>query len=164
MSFVNPWYTHVSGIPAALTRGVSALFRTEFDSIAAAFDSVYQQVFSSALPGISAGTAGMLVTNNGSAGSWAAFQNMPWTNVSTTSQSAVAGVAYQLTNVAATTVTLPATPAANDKILVKATNGLTSNIINPNGNTIEGVAGNMTIDVPGFPVRLQYVNSSWRLV
>lgn len=84
--------------------------------------------------------------------------------VSSTSQTAVAGYEYVLTNVALTTVTLPASPAVGDKVIVKPCNGLATNVINPNGETIEDVAGNMTIDNAFAVVNLQYLNSSWRLV
>ncbi len=88
----------------------------------------------------------------------------PVTIVSTTSQTALAGNEYVLTNVAATTVTLPASPNVGDKVIVKPANGLATNIVNPNGATIEGVSGNMTIDNAYAVVNLQYLNGSWRLV
>lgn len=160
----NPWYSHISGIPISLARGLSSTIRSEFDAIATAFDAVYQQTFSSALPGINAGTKGMVPTNDGTSASWAALNKTPFTIVSITTQAAVAGVPYLLTNVSATTVTLPASPSANDKVVVKPANGLATNIINPNGATIEGVVGNMTIDNAAAVVNLQYLNGSWRLV
>ena len=84
--------------------------------------------------------------------------------VTATTQTAVAGYEYVLTNVAVTTVTLPLTPNVGDKVIVKPANGLITNVINPNGSTIEGVSGNMTIDNAYAVVNLQYLNSSWRLV
>ena len=88
----------------------------------------------------------------------------PTVIVSTTAQTALAFSEYVLTNVAATTVTLPASPNVGDKVIVKPANSLATNVVNPNGNTIEGVSGNMTIDNASAVVNLQYLNSSWRLV
>jgi len=88
----------------------------------------------------------------------------PTVIVTGTTQTAVAGYEYVLTNVAATTVTLPGSPVSGDKVIVKPANALATNVINPNGATIEGVSGNMTIDNAFAVVNLQHLNSSWRLV
>lgn len=90
--------------------------------------------------------------------------SFPVITVSGTTQTAVAGYQYTLTNGAVTTVTLPASPVVGDKVIVKVANGLETNVVNPNGATIEGVSGNMTIDNAYAVVNLQYLNSSWRLV
>lgn len=96
---------------------------------------------------------------------WAIQQVTAPTIITTgTTQTAVAGYEYVLTNVAATTVTLPGSPVSGDKVIVKPCNALETNVINPNGSTIEGVSGNMTIDNAFAVVNLQYLNSSWRLV
>ena len=124
---------------------------------------VVSTAFSSALPGQTS-NAGKVITTDGSSASWVAVASKPWTTVSGTTQAATAGVPYLLTNASATTVTLPATPAANDIVIVKVANGRTDNIINPNGSTIEGTSGNMTIDGGYAVVTLQYLNSSWRIV
>lgn len=84
--------------------------------------------------------------------------------VSGTTQTAVAGYQYTLTNVGATTVTLPASPVVGDKVIIKTANGLETNVVDRNGNTIEGIAENMTIDSAFAVVNLQYLNGSWRLV
>jgi hypothetical protein len=85
--------------------------------------------------------------------------------VSTTSQTAVAGAHYILTNVAATTVTLPATPASGDTVWVTWTNSLTTNVIARNGQTIMGLAENMDLDAStNNTVQLRFVSSSWRLI
>ena len=159
----NPYYNHVSGNPVALSRGVSASVRSEFDLVGVGFDAIYQLIFSNALPGINAGSAGMLVTNNGTLAGWQAVLNTQYTSVSTTSLNAAIGAAYLLTNVAATTVTLPATPNVNEKVAIKVANSLVTNVVNPNGNTIEGVSGNMTIDNANAVFALQFLNGSWRI-
>ena len=85
--------------------------------------------------------------------------------VSGTSQAAVAGSHYILTNVSATTVTLPATPASGDTVWVTWANTLTTNVIARNGQTIMGLAEDMTLDATtNGTVQLRFVNSSWRIV
>lgn len=118
---------------------------------------------SAQLPG-QGSSGGKVLATDGTSATWIAVPNIPWTTVSGTTQTAVAGNAYMLTNVAATTVTLPATPAANDKVAIKVANGLTTNVVNPNGATIEGTSGSMTIDSAYAAFALQYINSSWRFV
>ena len=106
----------------------------------------------------------MTITNDGATASWTAVPKSPWTVVSGTTQTAVAGNAYFIANVAATTITLPLVHAANDIVWIKVGNGLFTNIVNPNGLTIEGVSGNMTIDSTTAAFRMQYINSSWRVL
>lgn len=84
--------------------------------------------------------------------------------VTLTTQAAVAGVHYILTNAAATTVTLPATPVTGDTVVITVTNALTTNIVARNGQTIMGLAEDLTIDNQNATVELRFVNSSWRLV
>ena len=85
--------------------------------------------------------------------------------VSGSTQTAVAGNHYILTNVAATTVTLPASPASGDTVWVTWTNTLITNVISRNGNTIMGDATDMTLDAStNGTVQLRFVNSSWRLM
>jgi len=84
--------------------------------------------------------------------------------VSGTTQTAVAGSHYILTNVAATTVTLPASPASADTVWITVANSLATNVIARNGNTIMGLSEDMTINALYPTVALRYVNSTWRLV
>ena len=84
--------------------------------------------------------------------------------VSATTQTAVKDSHYILTNVAATTVTLPASPAAGDTVRVTVGNALETNVIARNGQTIMGDASNLTLDDAYASVTLQFVNSSWMLV
>lgn len=85
--------------------------------------------------------------------------------VAGTTQTAVAGSHYILTNVAATTVTLPATPASGDTVWVTWTNSLATNVIARNGQTIMGLSEDMTLDAStNGTVQLRFVNSSWRLL
>ncbi len=85
--------------------------------------------------------------------------------VSGTTQTAVAGNHYVLTNVAATTVTLPASPASGDQVWVTWTNALATNVIARNAQTIMGVAEDMTLDAStNGTVQLRFVSSSWRIL
>lgn len=84
--------------------------------------------------------------------------------VAGTSQTAVASTHYVLTNIAATTVTLPA-GAEGATVAVTATGALTTNVIARNGsNTIMGLAENMVLDKAGVTVTLRYLSNSWRLI
>jgi len=117
---------------------------------------------------LAAGTSGQVLTSNGAAPpSWTtpvSGGSLTVVIVSGTSQAATAGNQYVLTNVAATTVTLPASPASGDTVWVTPTNSLLTNIIARNGQTIMGLAQDMTLNVADTTVRLRFVNSSWRLV
>jgi hypothetical protein len=84
--------------------------------------------------------------------------------VAGTTQTAVAGSHYVLTNVAATTVTLPASPASADTVWVTVANSLATNVIARNGNTIMGLSEDLTLNSAYASVQLRYVNSSWRIV
>ncbi len=84
--------------------------------------------------------------------------------VTGTTQTAVSGFAYVLTNVAATTVTLPASPGSGDIVQVIPANLLQTNVIDPGANTISGIAGAMTLDNKNASVTLQYLNGSWRFI
>ena len=114
------------------------------------------------LPG-QGGNAGKFITTNGSVASWTAIN--PVTVVSATTQTAVAGNHYALTNVAASTLTLPSTPTAGDMVWVTWTNSLATNVIARNGQTIMGLAEDMTLNAStNGTVQLRFVNSSWRIL
>ena len=85
--------------------------------------------------------------------------------VSGTSQAAVAGSHYILTNVAATTVTLPATPSSGDTVWVTWKNNRADNVVARNGQTIGGDPSNLTLDGRGRgTVALRLVDSSWEVM
>lgn len=83
-----------------------------------------------------------------------------------TAQAASSGCHYALTNVAATTVTLPASPPAGSTVWVTPCNGLATNILARNGQNIMSLAEDMTIDNMSVTVELRYINSTvgWRLI
>lgn len=110
--------------------------------------------FSAALPGQS-GNARKFVTTDGTSASWR-FPYLFPVSVTGTSQTAVAGNSYRLQNVAATTLTLPASPSDGDVVGVYAVNLLQTNVIARNGQSICGLAEDMTIDTPYFPIVLEF--------
>ena len=97
---------------------------------------------------------------------WSLIDTAPTVElVAGTTQAAVANVHYILTNVSATTVTLPATPASGDAVWATWTNTLTTNVIARNGQTIMGLSEDMALDTStNGTVQLRFVNSSWRLL
>jgi len=114
--------------------------------------------------GANYGTSGQVLTSNGSgaAPSWqSAGGGTPSLNiVSATSVTAVASNHYVLTNAAATTVTLPASPAAGAIVWVTAANGRIDNVIARNGQNINSVAENMTIDSAYAGIQLRYADAT----
>jgi hypothetical protein len=84
--------------------------------------------------------------------------------VSGTTQTAITDMHYVLTNVAATTLTLPASPVSGDTVAVTPANSLATNVIARNGNTIMGISEDMTLDSATATVTLRFLNNSWRLI
>lgn len=92
---------------------------------------------------------------------------LSWSLTSTNTTMASGGAYAVRTNAAAPTMTLPATPSANDIVYIMDAdnNAATYNItIARNGSTIMGLSEDMTVDRNGASFALQYINSSWRLV
>jgi hypothetical protein len=80
--------------------------------------------------------------------------------VTGTTQAAVTANQYVLTNVAATTVTLPASPAAGATVYVTVANGLTTNVVARNGSNIQSLAEDMTLDSPYASAQLRYADAT----
>lgn len=110
--------------------------------------------FSAALPGQS-GNAGKFATTDGTSASWA-YPYLKRVDVNGTSATASAGNRYLLKNVAATTLTLPASPSDGDIVAVNVLNGLTTNVIARNGQLLFGLAEDHTLDTPAFPMALEF--------
>lgn len=160
----NPYYTHGSGVPASLSRGVSSNLRAEFDLIAAGFDGVYQISWTTALPS-QATNAGKIPTTDGTNASWVAIHSKPWTSVITATQAMAVGVPYLVTYAGACTLQAPAAPAANDILAIKVANGRADNVLDLNGKTFEDDSiGTLTLDSKRTCIYIQYLNNSWRLV
>lgn len=110
------------------------------------------------------GSSGQVLTSNGSATYWstvtAGGSSITFYEVTGTTQTAVKDYRYGLTNAAATTVTLPASPSAGDTLYIVICNGLTNNIVARNGSNIMGAAEDLTIDINNFSFGLVYVNAT----
>ena len=136
---------------------------TKAASTAFVSTAVAAAVFAVTLPS-QTGNGGKTIYTDGITASWQSIGG-PVTVVSGTTQTAVAGNHYVLTNVAATTVTLPASPASGDTVWVTWTNSLATNVIARNTQTIMGDATDMTLDAAtNGTVQLRFVNGGWRLV
>lgn len=113
--------------------------------------------------GANYGTAGQVLTSNGAsaAPSWQLPAGLPTMNiVSGTTQAATANNHYVLTNASATTVTLPASPAAGDVVWVTVANGRVDNVIARNGQNINSLAENMTLDNAYAGIQLRYADAT----
>ncbi len=114
----------------------------------------------------SPGTSGNILTSNGttwtSATPVVASGTPTLVIVSTTTQTAVAGNHYVLTNVAATTVTMPATVVAGDLIFITSGNGLATNVVAYSGShKIMGLLENLTINTTAYiTLQLRYINAT----
>jgi len=102
------------------------------------------------------GTAGPAGTNS-----------ITYTDVKTGAYTAVSGQGVQTnTSGGAFAVTLPATPATGEQVVVTdandtwATNNLT---VIRNGSTIEGLAEDLTCDISGASVQLVYTGTTWQV-
>lgn len=111
-----------------------------------------------------AGTTGQVLTSQGaSAPIWAAAGGGPAVVIVTgTTQAATKNNQYVLTNVAATTVTLPSTPTAGDSLYVTSGNGLATNVVAYSGSDkIMGLLENLTINVTTYvTVQFTYLNAT----
>ena len=114
----------------------------------------------------SPGTSGNVLTSNGTTWTSATLtvpQGIPnLVIVSATTQTAVAGNHYVLTNVAATTITMPATITAGDLIFITSGNGLATNVVAYSGtHKIMGLLENLTINTTAYiTLQLRYINAT----
>jgi len=88
--------------------------------------------------------------------------------VTLTTQTAAAGSRYILTNVAATTVTAPATPADGDEFAVIPANGLLTNVVDFGTAVLQGPTGTLTglvtLDTGPLYVRYVFAITKWVLL
>ena len=118
---------------------------------------------SSALPG-QTGNADKFVKTDGTSATWA-FPVLRNVQVTGTSHTAAAGTRPCLENVAASTITLPPSPANNDVVGWRCDNLRVDNVINRNGNLINGLAENMTLDNAYINGALQFrTGYGWSLI
>lgn len=148
-------YTSAALTAATLPAGTAtnAVATTSFVASAA---------LSSALPG-QTGNAGKYVKTDGSNASWD-WPYLTRVAVTGTARNAAAGFMYCLQNTGATTVTLPASPVDGDVIAIRCDNLRTDNVVAQNGNLVLGMAEDMIVDNPYYPIVLQYRTTyGWRL-
>lgn len=69
-----------------------------------------------------------------------------------------------LTNAAASTATLPPSPAEGDVCWITGANGRSDNLIARNGKTIMGLAEDLTVNVTDITVQLRYAGATWRIL
>lgn len=61
-------------------------------------------------------------------------------------------------------IVLPASPVANAMVSVQIGNGIETNVIHPNGSTLEGTTGPALLDFATGVFEFQYINNTWRAV
>lgn len=108
--------------------------------------------FSAALPG-QAGNAGKFVRTDGTTASWSDLVDTPL--VISTNTAAVVCRTYVLT--ATLTLTLPASPANGEWVEVVNRSGVETPVVARNGNNIQGLAEDMTINTINASIRLTFV-------
>jgi hypothetical protein len=109
----------------------------------------------------SVGTVGNVLTSDGT--DWVSLppSGLPELEVvSGTTQSAVKGKHYVLTNAAATTVTLPSSPSAGDTVYITVANGLTTNVVARNSANIQSIAEDLTLNATYAAVQLRYADAT----
>jgi hypothetical protein len=114
--------------------------------------------------GANYGTSGQVLTSNGAgaAPSWqtAGGGGTPTMSVtSSTSFTAAASTHYVLVG-GATTVTLPASPAAGAVVWITVANGRTDTVIARNGQNINSLAENMTVDSAFAGLQLRFADAT----
>jgi hypothetical protein len=61
-------------------------------------------------------------------------------------------------------IVLPEAPVANAMVSVQIGNGIETNVIHPNGSTLEGTTGPALLDFATGLFDFQYINNTWRAV
>jgi len=115
------------------------------------------------------GNAGKIITTNGVTASWQTNRaDLPITIVTTTTQTAVDGNHYVMSNAALSTLTLPASPANGAGIDVTFANGRVDNVIARNGSGLmvtdagAPLLEDMVYDVPSVTLSLVFAGNAWR--
>jgi hypothetical protein len=117
--------------------------------------------------GLTAGTGVSITNSAGSITISTSNIGLPTVTVTaSTAITAVAGFNYVLTGASTVTVTLPASPTISDTVYITVANDLSSNVVARNGNNIQGIAEDMTLDAPYASAQLRYTNPTkgWVMV
>ena len=108
---------------------------------------------------LTAGT-GMTITNASGSITLSAA-GLPTINVTaSTAITAVAGNHYVLTAGSAATVTLPSSPSSGNVVWITVGNGRTDNVVARNGQNINSLAENMTINSAYAGIQLRYADAT----
>lgn len=108
---------------------------------------------------LTAGT-GMTITNASGSITLSAA-GLPTINVTaSTAITAVANNHYVLTAGSAATVTLPSSPSSGNVVWITVANGLTTNVVARNGQNINSIAENMTVDNAYAGIQLRYADAT----
>lgn len=110
---------------------------------------------------LTAGTGISITNGTGSITIAADGGGLPTVTVTaSTAITAAVNFHYVLTAATAATVTLPASPTISDTIYVTVANGLTTNVVARNGQNIQGLAEDMTIDNPYGSAQLRFSDAT----
>jgi hypothetical protein len=105
--------------------------------------------------------SGISITNGTGSITIASSGGLPTVTVTaSTAITAAINFHYVLTAATAATVTLPASPTISDTIYVTVANGLTTNVVARNGQNIQGLAEDMTIDNPYGSAQLRFSDAT----
>jgi hypothetical protein len=118
------------------------------------------------LPSITAGDSGkaLLVNPEGTGYLVGKVASLP--ALITENTTLAAGQSYRVGGSSALTLTLPADPAAGDAILLVDGESISATVqhtIARNGQTIMGLAENLTLNVRGIALQLWFTGTTWRL-
>jgi len=110
---------------------------------------------------LTAGTGIAITNGTGSITIAADGGGLPTVEVTaSTSITAAVNKHYVLTAATAATVTLPASPTISDTIYVTVANGLTTNVVARNGQNIQGLAEDLTLNATYASVQLRYSDAT----
>jgi hypothetical protein len=102
---------------------------------------------------------GVTYIHSGNIGSYASGGTPTMSVTSSTSFTAAASTHYVLVG-GATTVTLPASPAAGAVVWITVANGRTDTVIARNGQNINSLAENMTVDSAFAGLQLRFADAT----
>jgi filamentous hemagglutinin len=117
------------------------------------------------------GTAGQVLSSNGSATYWATASggggsSLTTEIVTTSTVSAQKDYRYILAHANSVTLTLPSSPTLGDSLYVVVANDLANNVVARNGSNIMSVAEDLTLNVDDISVGFVFANTSlgWRVI
>lgn len=150
-------FSTLTGLPATLAgHGIT-------DAVLKTGDTMTGALILNANPSVALGAATKQYVDS----QVSAASGLPITIVSGTSQTAVANNHYVITNTAsATTVTLPASPAAGAIVWVMNSTSRSDHVIARNGQLIAGINEDVVIDLSNVNIQLRFIDNTigWRIL